>query len=136
MKFDDAMAKVGTYLKNNDLSNSDNNDRFFYTILNDLQQEYAPTVEMTQRAYTFLKEEHDKFIKTGNNNFLSNNGLGNWRFNDEHRVDIESGEAYIDEFTAAYNHFKGMTRTDVIQAWLRPETIKVIDQQLSLLKDI
>lgn len=48
MTFDEAIAKVGTYLKNNDLSNSDNNDRFFYMILNDLRQEYAPIVEMTK----------------------------------------------------------------------------------------
>jgi len=48
MTFDEAIAKVGTYLKNNDLSNSDNNDRFFYIILNDLRKEYAPTVEMTK----------------------------------------------------------------------------------------
>lgn len=48
MTFDEATAKVGTYLKNNDLSNSENNDRFFYIILNGLRQEYAPTVEMTK----------------------------------------------------------------------------------------
>lgn len=40
MTFDEAIAKIGTYLKNNDLSNSDNNDRFFYIILNDLRKEY------------------------------------------------------------------------------------------------
>ena len=96
-------------------------------LLEQLRATYAPTIEMTQRAYKYLKEEHDKFIETGNDNFLSNNGLGNWRFNDEHRIDIESGEAYIDEFTALHNHFKGLTRTDVIQAWLHPETIKIVD---------
>ena len=48
MTFDEATAKVGTYLKNNDLSNSENNDRFFYIILNGLRPEYAPTVEMTK----------------------------------------------------------------------------------------
>lgn len=94
-------------------------------IINNLRKEYAPTVEMTPRAYKFLKGEHNKFVKTGNDNFLSNNGLGNWRFRDEHRIDIERDEEYIDEFTAEYNHFKGLTRTKVIQAWLHPETIKV-----------
>lgn len=128
MTFDEAIAKVGTYLKNNDLSNSDNNDRFFYIILNDLRQEYAPTVEMTPRAYKFLKEEHNKFVKAGNDNFLSNNGLGNWRFYDEHKIDFDTDEEYIDQFTAEHNHFKGLTRTEVIQAWLHPETIKVVDE--------
>lgn len=128
MTFGEAIAKVGTYLKNNDLSNSDNNDRFFYTILNNLRQEYAPTVEMTPRAYKFLKKEHYKFFETGNDNFLSNNGLGNWRFNDEHRIDFDTDEEYIDQFTAEHNHFKGLTRTEVIQAWLHPETIKIVDE--------
>ncbi|MDI6553112.1 hypothetical protein [Leuconostoc falkenbergense] len=128
LTFDEAIAKVGTYLKNNDLSNSENNDKFFYTILNDLRQEYAPTVEMTPRAYKFLKEEHNKFVKTGNDNFLSNNGLGNWRFYDEHKIDFDTDEEYIDQFTAEHNHFKGLTRTEVIQAWLHPETIKIVDE--------
>jgi len=48
MTFDEATAKVGTYLQNNDLNNSDDNDRFFHIILNELRQEYAPTVEMTR----------------------------------------------------------------------------------------
>lgn len=129
LTFDEAIAKVGTYLKNNDLSNSDNNDRFFYIILNDLRQEYAPTVEMTPRAYKFLKEEHNKFVKTGNDNFLSNNGLGNWRFYDEHKIDFDIDEEYIDQFTAEHNHFKGLTRTEVIQAWLHPDDIRIIDKE-------
>ncbi|AWV38449.1 hypothetical protein EQZ98_08475 [Leuconostoc mesenteroides] len=56
MTFDEAIAKVGTYLKNNDLSNSDNNDRFFYIILNDLRQEYAPTVEMKPYQFEVFKK--------------------------------------------------------------------------------
>ena len=55
MTFDNAMAMVGTYLKNTDLSNSDNNDKFFYTILNDLREEFEPIVTMTLReAKTFV----------------------------------------------------------------------------------
>jgi len=38
LTFDEAIAKAGTYLKNNDISNSDNNDRFFYIIINDLRK--------------------------------------------------------------------------------------------------
>lgn len=124
LTFDEAIKEIDNAL---DLVDYEDMPNKIYDVLNKLRQEYAPTIEMTQRAYEYLKEEHDKFIKTGNENFLSNNGLGNWRFDDEHRVDIESGEAYIDEFTAEYNHFKGLTRTDVIQAWLHPETINVID---------
>ncbi|MDM7646634.1 hypothetical protein QUE93_06350 [Leuconostoc falkenbergense] len=97
-------------------------------LVNELRKEYAPTVEMTPRAYKFLKKEHNKFVKAGNDNFLSNNGLGNWRFYDEHKIDFDTDEEYIDQFTAEHNHFKGLKRTEVIQAWLHPETIKIVDE--------
>lgn len=51
LTFDEAIAKVGTYLKNNDLSNLENNDKFFYIILNDLRQEYVPAVKMTPEQW-------------------------------------------------------------------------------------
>lgn len=126
MTFDEMIEKL---LNNEDYNTDGLSVDDVITLIEVLRLEYAPTVEMTQRAYKYLKEEHDKFIKTGNDNFLSNNGLGNWRFNDEHRIDIESGEAYIDEFTAEHNHFKGLTRTEVIQTWLHPETIKIVDKE-------
>ena len=101
MTFDEAMAKVGTYLTNNDLSNSDNNDRFFYTILNDLRQEYAPTVEMTT--------------------FERTNAVGLLDFKrDELTFVVGSsgdGEPILDTLPKRY-----------FSAWLHPETIKIVDE--------
>ena len=101
MTFDEAMAIVGTYLTNNDLSNSDNNDRFFYTILNDLRQEYAPTVEMTT--------------------FERTNAVGLLDFKrDELTFVVGSsgdGEPILDTLPKRY-----------FSAWLHPETIKVVDE--------
>lgn len=95
--FDEAIAKVGTYLKNNDLSNSDNNDKFFYSILNDLRKKYAPTIEMTQFQYKDLRHYRvhyplDKFI-------------------------YDFCEIYDTELSEKY----------LAQAWLHPETIKIVD---------
>jgi len=125
MTFDEAIKEIDSAL---DLIDYEDMPNKIYEVFNKLRKEYAPTVEMTPRAYKFLKEEHNKFIKAGNDNFLSNNGLGNWRFYDEHKIDFDTDEEYIDQFTAEHNHFKGLTRTEVIQAWLHPETIKIIDE--------
>lgn len=135
MNFDEAIEKL-EQLANFEVGKTTGNIRRDFKlelgdvrdILTELCQEYAPTVEMKPRAYKFLKEEHNKFVKSGNDHFLSNNGLGNWRFYDEHKIDFDTDEEYIDEFTAEHNHFKGLTRTEVIQAWLHPETIKIVDE--------
>ncbi len=93
--FDEAIAKVGTYLKNNDLSNSDNNDKFFYIILNDLRKKYAPTIEMTQFQYNDLKY------------YLKHYPL----------------DKFIYDFWEIYD--TELSEKDLAQAWLHPETIKV-----------
>lgn len=99
MTFDEATAKVGTYLKNNDLSNSDNNDRFFYIILNDLRKEYAPTVEMTSGNKATFIQEGDSLSK------LLTGYFG---------------------FDALY--WGDVSERKVAQAWLHPETIKIVDE--------
>lgn len=101
MTFDEAIAKVGTYLKNNDLSNSDNNDRFFHIILNELRQEYAPTVEMTQtQKYLILRnQDEDKLYEI-----------------------MGDGEGYY--FNAEY--WGNLEPHEVASAYLHPETIKVV----------
>ena len=103
MIFDDANAMVGTYLTNNDLSNSENNDRFFYIILNGLQQEYAPTVEMTkqQRDLILRNQDEDKLYE------IMGDGDG-YYFNAEYWGDLEPHE--------------------VARAYLHPETIKIVDE--------
>lgn len=110
MTFDEAIAKVGTYLKNNDLSNSDNNERFFYIILNDLRQEYAPTVEMTKKQYNTFKWHKD--------NLDFSACLGTFQnYNGETRMEIK------------FDNLKGdLSDEDIMQAWLHPETIKIVDE--------
>jgi len=101
MTFDEAIAKVGTYLKNNDLSNSDNNDRFFHIILNELRQEYAPTVEMTQTQKDLIlrNQDEDKLYEI-----------------------MGDGEGYY--FNAEY--WGNLEPHEVASAYLHPETIKVV----------
>lgn len=111
MSFDEAMAKVGTYLKNNDLSNSDNNDRFFYIILNDLRQEYAPTVEMTK------EDRNTLYYYLENSTFFS-------LIERKHAII----EAEMLSITEGINEFLDLSDEDLIQAWLHPETIKIVDE--------
>ena len=105
MTFNEAMAKVGTYLKNNDLSNSDNNDRFFYIILNDLRKEYAPTVEMTKEQRNLIFDTHysnrDKLYEI-----------------------MGSEDGYY--FDSLY--WGDLEPHEVAQAYLHPETIKTVDE--------
>lgn len=103
MTFDEAIAKVGTYLKNNDLSNSDNNDRFFHIIFNELRQEYAPTVEMTkpQKDLILRNQNEDRLYE------IMGDGYGHY-FNAEYWGDLEPHE--------------------VASAYLHPETIIVVDK--------
>ena len=101
--FDEAMAKIGTYLKNNDLSNSDNNDRFFYIILNGLRQEYAPIVNMTQEQRDLIFETQD----------------------DDRLYEIMGTEdGYYFDSTYWYD----LEPHEVAQAYLHPETIKIVDE--------
>lgn len=113
MTFDEAIAKVGTYLKNNDLSNSDNNDRFFYIILNDLRKEYAPTVEMKPYQFEVFKKYRYGVSKG----------------------DIDFGGIWSDQPYRMMQYFKeepytGTTIWDdsFAKAWLHPETIKIVDE--------
>lgn len=103
MTFDETMTMVGTYLTNNDLSNSYDNDRFFYMILNNLRQEYAPTIEMT-------KEQHDLIFETQD---------------DDRLYEIMGSEDgyYFDSL-----YWNDLEPHEVAQAYLHPETIKIIDE--------
>jgi len=112
MTFDETIAKVGTYLKNNDLSNSDNNERFFYIILNDLRQEYAPTVEMTN------EDKNTLYYYLENSTFFSL---------------IERKHAIIEAemlgITEGINEFLDLSDEDLMQAWLHPNDILIVDKE-------
>ena len=109
MTFDETIAKVGTYLKNNDLSNSDNNDRFFYIILNDLRQEYAPTVEMAKDK---VKELNSIVHEVGE------------EFEQDELPDDESIRT-TDKMIELESGFVLLKDLNVI---LHPETIKIVDE--------
>ena len=102
LTFDEAIAKAGTYLKNNDLSNSDNNDRFFYIIINDLRKEYAPTINMTKEQYIGLLFK-GKGRETSHKNFVF-------------MKDVQK----LNE--------KQVSITSLMNAFVHPETIKVIGE--------
>lgn len=112
MTFDEATAKVGTYLKNNDLSNSENNDRFFYIILNGLHQEYEPIIEMTKEQKRILDSYREPGLYEGDYAFYA--------FYDEtHDYRLSLRDTGL---------FDTITEKQLMQAWLRPETIKVVDE--------
>lgn len=108
MTFDEAIAKVGTYLKNNDLSNSDNNDRFFHIILNELREEYAPTVGMAKRQYDFIATDYER----------------------ENIVDAVANLSVDDILRERFDvsFWEPLTQREVVSAWLHPETIKIVDE--------
>lgn len=68
-------------------------------LLEELKQEYAPTVEMTQEAYNEL------------NKLRSHN----------YDLDVVNSRAMFE-----YNPLKQYTTEELAQAWLHPETIKVV----------
>lgn len=110
LTFDDAIAMVGTYLTNNDLSNSDNNDRFFYTILNELRQEYAPTIKMTK---------NDKDILLYNiENYSFDVFAENISLSDKEKFGLPANK-----------EFQGLSIKDLMRAWLNPNSIQIIDEK-------
>ncbi len=73
-----------------------------YKLLEELKKEYAPTVEMTEgQAKTILDPEEGKYIT----NLLTD---------ETQNFD--------------YLFWEPMTGKEVVQAWLHPETIKVVDE--------
>lgn len=115
MTFDESIAKVGTYLKNNDLSNSDNNDRFFYIILNDLQKEYAPTVEMTKKQYEVWNVSLER-SKKHKGDFI-------------YFIDVLDNESSFQDnvFREKLEYFIDDSKP-LMQVWLHPETIKIVNK--------
>lgn len=77
-------------------------------ILENLKQEYAPTVEMTKRQYVFITSEYER----------------------ENIVDAVANLT-VDDILKENFHAKfwePLTQREVVQAWLHPETIKLLDK--------
>ena len=82
-------------------------NNLFYETINKLRQEYAPTVEMTKGKYAFITSEYER----------------------ENVVDAVANLTVDDflreNFDAKF--WEPLTQREVVQAWLHPETIKVVD---------
>ena len=77
-------------------------NNLFYETINKLRKEYAPTVEMTKgQAKTILDPEEGKNI-----------------------TDLLTDE--VPNFD--YLFWEPLTDKQVVQAWLHPETIKIVDE--------
>ena len=77
-------------------------------ILEKLEDEYAPTIEMTKGQYAFITSEYER----------------------ENVVDAVANLTVDDflreNFDAKF--WKPLTQREVVQAWLNTETIKVVDE--------
>lgn len=99
MNFDEAIERV------NEISYDEATDVWFekedlFSLINDLREEYAPTVEMGhQQAKIFASYYHPE--KPLNKNKFD----------------------YPDSLI-----MKSISEKDLVQAWLHPETIKVVDE--------
>lgn len=99
MKFDEAIDKIdvnGTLID-------------ILGVLKELQQEYAPTVEMTKFQKGFLLHYLENFSF---HEFIS----------DVYMARYSSKEIDLND---KYEH---LSDEDLMQAWLHPETIKVVDE--------
>ena len=80
-----------------------------YVIIEQLREEYAPTIEMTNIQAMFISEQYSVV------NLLA----------DVESIDIVDNDIvnYFDE-----EFWKPLSQREVISAWLNPETIKVVDE--------
>ena len=78
-------------------------------VLQALQQEYAPTIEMTKvgKNYLLYYLENSSF-----GSFISDINL------------VRSGTIGVEPT----DYFEDLSDEDLMQAWLRPDTIKVVDE--------
>lgn len=111
MDFRTAEEMIGTYLKNNVRSN-ESDDKFFYTILEGLKSEYAPTINKEDDEHLLTK-----VIVFGNNtaaqyardSYLDSHPSAHWIKNTSF---VRDGEWLI-RFTTARN-FEGFQFNEVV----------------------
>ena len=77
-----------------------------YTLIQELQEVYAPTIEMTKKQYLFITSEYEKeSVVDAVSNLTADNIIK-------------------EEFHS--NFWTPLSEKQVVQAWLHPETIKVV----------
>lgn len=77
-------------------------NNLFYEIINKLRQEYAPTIEMTKHEKKYLLH------------YLNNSSFYS---------------LIADIFSLETDDFEKLSDEDLMQAWLHPETIKIIEEK-------
>ena len=108
MTFNEALKEI------NELSfTTDNGDSWVnsytsvYALIQELQEEYAPTIEMTKNQYLFITSEYEK----------------------ESVVDavanLTADNIIKEEFHS--NFWSPLSEKQVVQAWLHPEMINVVE---------
>ena len=88
-------------------------------LINDLRQEYAPTIEMTKAQFDQVEYAKKNLTASQLPRVIHNQPEGDW--------------SYLDELSGRlFKHQQGgMTDKnieDIMQIWLHPETIKVVDE--------
>lgn len=115
MKFNEAIEVLANF-ENNKLVKEGQLEYGLYRaydvvgVLQKLQQEYAPTIEMTKGQYDFITSEYER----------------------ENVVDAVANLTVDDflreNFDAKF--WEPLTQREVVQAWLRPETVKLVDYEI------
>ena len=83
-------------------------NNLFYETINKLRKEYAPTIEMTKTQYRFINSEYEQ----------------------KNIVDAVANLT-VDEILKENFHksfWEPLSQGEVVQAWLHPETIKLVDE--------
>lgn len=83
-------------------------NNLFYETIDKLRKEYAPTIEMTQNQYDWITDEYaqEDIVETVAN--------------------LSVDDILRENFHASF--WYPLTQREVVQAWLHPETIKVVDE--------
>ena len=107
MTFDELIEKI---LNNEDYNAYGLSVDDVITLIEVLRLEYAPTVEMTKGQYAFITSEYER----------------------ENVVDAVANLTVDDflreNFDAKF--WEPLTQREVVQAWLHPETVKLVDYEI------
>lgn len=102
--FDEAVKRLAKHINSKDLTISVTD---VDEILSDLRTTYALTVEMTKNQYWFITSEYEKESVV------------------EAVANLTVDDIIKEKFHS--NFWSPLTQEQVVQAWLHPETIKVVE---------
>lgn len=105
MTFDEVIKRLSQDIDKN--GGQEKYQKEVITTLKLLQKEYAPMVEMTKNQYRFITSEYEEESVVY--------AVAN----------LTSGDSIKETFHS--NFWAPLSEKQVVQAWLHPETIKVVD---------